>query len=262
MPDSKCGSSLSRSSASVLLSSSKHCAYSRIGAAISSKLAWKSETGEGSADPLRRDTAGAASARRGTLQAWSRRQSKLLLADIGVLVIALGVMTALWITTNNQLSALQESASAAQAAESEVPDVKAAADRHFAGVASVHGDPDSVSITVTSYNVAKAGPALRDMLDELGFSSAVVDRMNNTRALDGTLEATGHNCNVTGPTTPTTVCRWCSRPSIRTDAGQHCRTCVRQSGHDRIDDGAPPLAGGWHVCRRWSDRTVVPLCKA
>jgi len=123
--------------------------------------------------------------------------SKPLLAVIGVLVVALGVMTALWITTNSQLSALQQSVADAASAESQVPDVKAIADKHFAGTAPVYGDADSVSITITSYNVTKAAPALRSMLDELGFSSAVVDRMDRTRALDGTLEAQGHNCNVT-----------------------------------------------------------------
>ncbi len=33
-------------------------------------------------------------------------------------------------------------------------------------------------------------------LDELGFSSAVAERMSKTRALDGTQTAEGNNCNV------------------------------------------------------------------
>jgi len=45
------------------------------------------------------------------------------------------------------------------------------------------------------------------MLIDLGFSSAVLDRMSNTRALDGTLEAEGKNCNVTWTTTLMTACR-------------------------------------------------------
>jgi hypothetical protein len=38
---------------------------------------------------------------------------------------------------------------------------------------------------------------LKRMLTELGFSSAVIDRMDKTRALDGTQNADGKNCNVT-----------------------------------------------------------------
>lgn len=45
--------------------------------------------------------------------------------------------------------------------------------------------------------MSRAAPGLRSMLGELGFSSAVLDRMGNTRALDGTREAQGKNCNVT-----------------------------------------------------------------
>lgn len=123
--------------------------------------------------------------------------SKAMLAVIGVLVVALGAMTALWISTNNQLSALQQSVTAAAVARTQVPDVRAVADKHFAGVVPVSGDADSVSITITTYSLTQATPALRNMLDELGFSSAVIDRMGRTRALDGTLEAEGRNCNVT-----------------------------------------------------------------
>lgn len=117
-------------------------------------------------------------------------QTPILLTVIGVLVLALGVMTALWVSANNQLSAI--------AAEQEaVPDLKAVADKHFSGVTTVRGNSDSVSITISGYDIVDAEPALEAVLDELGFSPAVLDRMEKTRALDGTLEASGHNCNVT-----------------------------------------------------------------
>ncbi|WP_395725436.1 hypothetical protein [Nakamurella sp.] len=45
--------------------------------------------------------------------------------------------------------------------------------------------------------MAKAQPGLSNLLNELGFSSPVLDRMGHTRALDGTRGAQGHNCNVT-----------------------------------------------------------------
>jgi len=114
----------------------------------------------------------------------------LLLATIALLVVALGGMTAMWANANSQLSAIA-------AEQSAVPNLRDVADQHFAGVTTVYGDADSVSITVLDHNASKAAPALRDMLDDLGFSSAVADRMGKTRALDGTQRATGRNCNVT-----------------------------------------------------------------
>jgi hypothetical protein len=119
-----------------------------------------------------------------------RSLTKLLLAIIGVLLLALGGMTALWVNTNSQLSAIV-------AERAGVPNLRGVADEHFANITSVYGDADSVSITITDSNVSKAAPALSGMPTDLGFSSAVLDRMGNTRALDGTREAQGHNCNVT-----------------------------------------------------------------
>ena len=59
------------------------------------------------------------------------------------------------------------------------------------------GDADSLSITITDYKAATAWPELTSMLDELGFSPAVIGRMSDTRALDGTPGGPGQNCNVT-----------------------------------------------------------------
>lgn len=120
----------------------------------------------------------------------TRRPTPILLTVIGVLVVALGVVTALWVSTSNQLSAI-ESARAA------TPDLIEIAERHLGEKAFVTGDSDSVNVVIFDSGVAKAQPELSDMLDELGFSSAVLDRMGHTRALDGTREAQGHNCNVT-----------------------------------------------------------------
>lgn len=119
-----------------------------------------------------------------------RSWTPILLAVIGVLVIALGATTALWLSASNQLSAM----TAEQAA---VPDLRSVADKHLGDVTSVRGDSGSVSITLSGYDLITAEPGLESMLDELGFSSAVLDRMEKTRALDGTQEAEGRNCNVT-----------------------------------------------------------------
>ena len=127
----------------------------------------------------------------------ARSLTKPLIAVSAVLLLALGVVTAMWISANNQLSALQQSISATAAEDSQVPDLRAVADKHFTKAGVVSGDADSVSITITDYTAATAWPGLTSMLDELGFSPAVIDRIGNTRALDGTREAQGKNCNVT-----------------------------------------------------------------
>lgn len=126
----------------------------------------------------------------GPSQTSSRSRTPILLAVIGVLVVALGVMTALWISANNQLSATE-------AVRAATPDLIEVAERNLGGTAFVTGDSGSVSVVISKFGIAKAEPRLSKMLDELGFSSAVLDRMGNTRALDGTRDAQGRNCNVT-----------------------------------------------------------------
>lgn len=144
--------------------------------------------------------------------------AKPILILLAVLTVALVGTTTMWITTSTSLSAeqntvaslqlenqdLEEAKSALERAEAErqsaaaaVPDLRAVADKNFKTVASVSGDADSVSITIQKYQVITAAVPLNRMLTELGFSSAVIDRMDRTRALDGTQEADGKNCNVT-----------------------------------------------------------------
>jgi len=146
------------------------------------------------------------------------RVSKPLLVLLAVLALALIGTTTLWITTSSSLSneqaqvaslqqenqklddemsALESAEAQRQSAAADVPDLRAVANKYFKGVASVSGDPDSVSITIQTYEVITAAMPLKRMLTELGFSSAVIDRMDKTRALDGTQNADGKNCNVT-----------------------------------------------------------------
>ena len=144
--------------------------------------------------------------------------AKPILILLAVLTVALVGTTAMWITTSSSLSAeqaevaslqqenqrLDDAKSALESAEAErqsaaeaIPDLRAVADKYFKGVTSVSGESDSVSITIQKYEVITAAMPLQRMLTELGFSSAVIDRMDNTRALDGTQNADGKNCNVT-----------------------------------------------------------------
>lgn len=121
------------------------------------------------------------------------RLTAILLSVIVVLVIALGVMTALWISTNGRLSAIESTQAAVEADQAATPDLLAVAKQHLGSTAIVTGDSESVSVVIFD----SSAPGLRSMLGELGFSSAVLDRMGRTRALDGTREAQGKNCNVT-----------------------------------------------------------------
>jgi type II secretory pathway pseudopilin PulG len=144
--------------------------------------------------------------------------SKPLLVVVAVLALALIGTTTLWIRTSSSLSAeraqvaslqqenqrLDDAKSAFESAEAQresaaaqVPDLRAVANKHFKGVVSVSGNADAVSITIQKNEVITAAVPLNRMLTELGFSSAVIDRMDKTRALDGTQNAEGKNCNVT-----------------------------------------------------------------
>jgi hypothetical protein len=75
--------------------------------------------------------------------------------------------------------------------------VLAIANKEFAGTGvDAEGTSDSVTITIPSGVTASQSLALKNLLHELGFSSAVLQRMSKTRALDGTQRAEGRNVNV------------------------------------------------------------------
>ncbi len=121
-----------------------------------------------------------------------------------ILVIGLVATTAMWLTTASDLASsqrtvvsLQAAADVREASAADVPNLKQVADKYFTDASMVYGDAESVSITIQDSDIELAIVALPPMLTDLGFSSAVIDRMNTTRALDGTLSADGKNCNVT-----------------------------------------------------------------
>lgn len=106
-----------------------------------------------------------------------------------------------------------EAADASASAEAaDMPDLLGIAHTFFDPDADVTGSESAVEITITDADVYRDSVALSLYLSELGFSSAVLDRMSKTRALDGTLTADGHKCNVSWTYHRTTACRWFSRP--------------------------------------------------
>lgn len=162
------------------------------------------------------------------------RRSKpvALIIALAVFVVAAGAATALWLVTRSELATEQaatadleqqvadlerqsadlkaENADLAEAnadfeadeadraaAAADVPNLRQVADKHLANTVTIYGNADYLDITLTDTTVTAALPGLIAMLDELGFSPAVIDRMAATRALDGTLREDGRNCNVT-----------------------------------------------------------------
>jgi hypothetical protein len=91
--------------------------------------------------------------------------------------------------------AIKKSQAAQAAEDAMLPDLAAVAAKHF-NAYDFTGDADYLEITIMDGEVSEKAGGLVGMLDELGFSSAVVERMSKTRALDGTQTAEGHNCNV------------------------------------------------------------------
>ena len=122
----------------------------------------------------------------------------------GLLLLAVVGTTAMWFTTASSLNSerertatLEKAAAAQISADSAVPNLQTVADEYFGDAYYVIADEGSARITITDGNISESALPLTMMLSDLGFSSAVIDRMSNTRALDGTLDAEGKNCNVT-----------------------------------------------------------------
>lgn len=119
-----------------------------------------------------------------------RRSVRPVAVAITVLSVALVIVTTLWLVAASDLRAIQ-------AARDAVPDLKAVAEASFGSSAPFYGDAESVTVILTDGNAETTSPGLRKMLDQLGFSDAVINRMGQTRAIDGTQSAEGTHCNVT-----------------------------------------------------------------
>ena len=115
------------------------------------------------------------------------------------LAIVAGVFGSLWSDARSDLDAvrserdvLQAAADAAQAEAEALPDVFAVVDKHVGDVNGfdVIGDEKYASVSVIGRGLAQMDE-LTAALVELGFSPSIEARMGNTRALDGTLTASG-----------------------------------------------------------------------
>ena len=94
------------------------------------------------------------------------------------------VLAAVWaVVATGLFVAARSDGDAAVAA---VPDLGALADEHLAGLGVVEESGED-QVSATFYGVGL--DELEGLLDELGFSPAVMNRIGNTRALDGTQTA-------------------------------------------------------------------------
>lgn len=101
--------------------------------------------------------------------------------------LAAVVMFVLWVTTRSELDDVRAQLDAIEEAEAALPDLADVGRRHLGTTGTIHDlSPEHLSLT---FYAGDDFDALEDLLDELGFSPAVIDRMGNTRALDGTQSA-------------------------------------------------------------------------
>lgn len=93
-----------------------------------------------------------------------------------------------------EVAAFEERDAARQEEDDARPDLRQAARDIDESSTSVYFSGDEDSLTVeTKFNL----DWVEALLDELGFPSATIDRMGQTRALDGTLTAEGDNVTAT-----------------------------------------------------------------
>lgn len=101
--------------------------------------------------------------------------------------LAAVVMFVLWVTTRSELDDVRARLDAIEEAEAALPDLADVGRRHLGTTGTINDlSPEHLSLT---FYAGDDFDALEDLLDELGFSPAVIDRMGNTRALDGTQSA-------------------------------------------------------------------------
>lgn len=101
--------------------------------------------------------------------------------------LAAVVMFVLWVTTRSELDDVRAQLDAIEEAEAALPDLADVGRRRLGTTGTINDlSPEHLSLT---FYAGDDFDALEDLLDELGFSPAVIDRMGNTRALDGTQSA-------------------------------------------------------------------------
>jgi hypothetical protein len=119
-------------------------------------------------------------------------------------LIAAITFAVLWAGARSELAAATDQVEQLRAAEvtreqeaAARPDVGEATRRWLGDTdATITGDEQSATVRIRRVD-PDTSDGLDGLLDELGFSTAVRERMARTRALDGTQDARGHNVNVT-----------------------------------------------------------------
>lgn len=102
-------------------------------------------------------------------------------------VTAALIMFVLWMAARADLDESNSQLSAIQAAEAALPDLQELGEAHLDGL-GVTDDSGEEHLSATF--VGTRGLAeLEDLLEDLDFSPAVIDRIGKTRALDGTQSA-------------------------------------------------------------------------
>jgi hypothetical protein len=91
-----------------------------------------------------------------------------------------------WMAARSDLDEANGRLSDIEQAQAALPDLQALGGQHLGGL-GVIDDSGEEHLSATFYG--EGLDRLADLLDELGFSPAVTDRMGNTRALDGTQSA-------------------------------------------------------------------------
>lgn len=102
----------------------------------------------------------------------------------GLVTGAAALFLALWIGAWSDLDQANDRLSDIAQAESELPDLQALGRELLDS--GVMDDSGETHLSATFFGDLDG---LEDLLDELGFSPAVIDRIGNTRALDGTQSA-------------------------------------------------------------------------
>lgn len=118
----------------------------------------------------------------------SQRRAWLLVAGATVLAV---VFFSLWLTARQdanqaqrELDRLQQAQAEEQARAAALPNLEALAEEHLSAGVVEFSSEESLSL-----NFYRDTQPLAALLEELEFSPAVMNRIGNTRALDGTLTA-------------------------------------------------------------------------
>lgn len=120
---------------------------------------------------------------------------KIAVAVLGVTTL---LFAGLWLQERGRADDLQADQDRVVAAAEALPDLQAIAEGLDDDATGVDFDGDAERLDVS---IPSPGPDemrwLGALLDELGFPPATVDRMEQTRALDGTLDAEGDHTTAT-----------------------------------------------------------------